>query len=574
MATESLFSQSSLALIASGGAGKDGKVYSIRPTDGTGDFAFSRGSNLAATRVGADGLIEKGRENLLRQSNQFDTTWTQSGLSVTSGQSGYDGTNDAWLQSKTSGSYVNIAQSVSISGVWTLSIYAKANTLDSITFRNQTNGDDCDFDLTNGTTSTNTTIASSINLISNGWYKCSATFSGSSTQISVYLGFGNSTAGSVFIQDAQLEQGLVATPYIETGGTTAQAGILEDTPRFDYSGGATCPSLLLEPSRANLLPYSEYIANYSPAFGGVVEYDSTIQTPQGVNGCYTFYDSDGGPYARIRHAAGGFTLSDKITASVFVKGTPNSQMYLGGEYADESCIFNLQTKTLATQQSNVESYKIEDYGNGWTRYSVVSVFQNAQGNGLEYSQIRVSGNSSNKVPLWGWQLEAGSYATSYIPNHSGGTITRAADSAYKSGQTANIGQTEGTLFLEVKASNINSDIIGVNQNVTNGLQIFKNVSNFFKAQIYAGGTSISLGDNTSITDTAKVALVYKSGDSSLFVNGAQVQTSATTFTFSGALDLVQFQGNFFAGIGTNEINQTLFFPTALSYAELTELTTI
>ena len=40
-----------------------------------GDFTFSRGSNLAATRVDVNGLIEKGRENLLLQSNQFDTTW-------------------------------------------------------------------------------------------------------------------------------------------------------------------------------------------------------------------------------------------------------------------------------------------------------------------------------------------------------------------------------------------------------------------------------------------------------------------------------------------------------------------
>ena len=54
---------------------KDGKLYSIRPTDGSGDFTFSRGSNLAATRVDVNGLIEKGRENLLLQSNQFDTTW-------------------------------------------------------------------------------------------------------------------------------------------------------------------------------------------------------------------------------------------------------------------------------------------------------------------------------------------------------------------------------------------------------------------------------------------------------------------------------------------------------------------
>ena len=44
----------SLAMIPSGY--KDGKVYSVLPSNGDGDFTFSRGSN--ATRVNKDGLIE------------------------------------------------------------------------------------------------------------------------------------------------------------------------------------------------------------------------------------------------------------------------------------------------------------------------------------------------------------------------------------------------------------------------------------------------------------------------------------------------------------------------------------
>ena len=44
----------SLAMIPSGY--KDGKVYSVLPSNGDGDFTFSRGSN--ATRVNKDGFIE------------------------------------------------------------------------------------------------------------------------------------------------------------------------------------------------------------------------------------------------------------------------------------------------------------------------------------------------------------------------------------------------------------------------------------------------------------------------------------------------------------------------------------
>ena len=95
-----LFDDASLVMIPSGY--KDDKLYSIKPTSGDGDFTFSRDGSGAspATRVNSAGLIEKGRTNLLLQSNDFDTTWGSTNVTETSGQSGYDGTNDAWLLSK------------------------------------------------------------------------------------------------------------------------------------------------------------------------------------------------------------------------------------------------------------------------------------------------------------------------------------------------------------------------------------------------------------------------------------------------------------------------------------------
>jgi hypothetical protein len=93
----SLFTESSLCLVPSGV--KDGKVYSIKPTDGSGDLTFSRGSDIEATRVASNGYIQKAKVNLLLQSNSFDTTWSASSATVTSGQAGYDGTT-------TLGSYV------------------------------------------------------------------------------------------------------------------------------------------------------------------------------------------------------------------------------------------------------------------------------------------------------------------------------------------------------------------------------------------------------------------------------------------------------------------------------------
>ena len=58
----SLANEASLLLIPSGY--KSGKVYSVFPTDGDGDFTFSRGSD--GTRVGAGGLVETISSNVPR----------------------------------------------------------------------------------------------------------------------------------------------------------------------------------------------------------------------------------------------------------------------------------------------------------------------------------------------------------------------------------------------------------------------------------------------------------------------------------------------------------------------------
>ena len=214
-----------------------------------GDFDFTR--STYATRVNSQGLIEKERSNLLLQSNNFDTTWTVSGAPPpTGGQTGYDGSSDAWLLTKT-GPAGRIIQSISVSGVNTISAYVKANASDWAVL--EINGVGFSyFDLQNGVVgSGNSVVATSIESVGNGWYRCSYTGNGTGINGVIYVGDSNGvisgTSGSIYIQDAQLEQGLVATDYIETNTIAVYEGITDNVPRLDYDGD--CPSLLLEPQR-------------------------------------------------------------------------------------------------------------------------------------------------------------------------------------------------------------------------------------------------------------------------------------------------------------------------------------
>ena len=85
----SIYDKASLVLIPSGT--KTSKVYSQKPVNGDGDFTFSR--STAATRVNADGNIEKETQNLLTYSNTMtNAAWVETNsASVTGGQTDKDG---------------------------------------------------------------------------------------------------------------------------------------------------------------------------------------------------------------------------------------------------------------------------------------------------------------------------------------------------------------------------------------------------------------------------------------------------------------------------------------------------
>ena len=258
----SIYDKASLVLIPSGS--KTSKVYSQKPVSGDGDFTFSR--STAATRVNADGNIEKETQNLLLHSNTFsNASWIKTNSSVTGSQSGYDGTNDAWLLSKSAASG-NLRQNKTSIGVQTLSIYAKAGTLSWVRFlaiRSAGNSPSAFFNLSGsgsvGTASGIGFIDASIESIGSGWYRCQLVVNIDLTQFRVYPADGDGdvsgASGNIVIQDAQLEQGLVARDYIETTTTAVEGGITDNVPRLDYTD-SSCPALLLEPQRTNLVTNS------------------------------------------------------------------------------------------------------------------------------------------------------------------------------------------------------------------------------------------------------------------------------------------------------------------------------
>ena len=257
----------SLALLPSGY--KASKVYSVLPTNGTGDFDFTRSGD--ATRVNSEGLIEtvgsnvprlnyplidgvvsgcpsllleNSATNLITYSEDFSQGyWTKSGSSVTSGFISPDGTANAFKlveDATISSRNINLLNNagVSVAGDYTHSYFVKSAGRTKLAIRESAaTGKYITFDLISKSVTGGTGVSGNIIEISNGWFKISATFTMGASQglktsllvladsfiaggniFETYQGDGTS---GIYIWGAQLEQGSYPTSYIPTSGTTA-----------------------------------------------------------------------------------------------------------------------------------------------------------------------------------------------------------------------------------------------------------------------------------------------------------------------------------------------------------------
>ena len=540
-----------------------------------GDFTFSRGSNLAATRVDVNGLIEKGRENLLLQSNQFDTTWSISGsTTLSSGQSGYDGSNNAWLLSKSGGEYRRIYQAVAISGVCTLSVYAKANTLNQITLRDGSTNALVRYDLSDGSLvgTAGSPITYSIVSVGNGWWRCSLTMS-SSVQPSIYVEWSQSAAGSIYIQDAQLEQGLVATDYIETTTTSVSAGILEDMPRLDYSG--SCPSLLLEPQRTNFVVNSEYFgaSNWTPLRSSIAL--SSVTSPEGVGNAYKLTTDSTANNTHIIYYGGTLT-SDTYSLSLYAKAAEFSKIGLGTGNLTLSAKFDLSSGSVITSGAHTAS--IESAGNDWYRCTIVTttttpiriVLLDNDGN------ISFDGDGTSGLYIFGHQAEVGSYPTSYIPTY-GTSQTRSLDVCDLNGMNAAGISTSNnwTYFIDV------DDL----ETGTNGFYLYSTSGEI----LHLYSTSVGFRNTSNSTtyvaswswlpydgNNSRIKMIFRYDGNKLvaFINGVkkdEIDSSLLSSRFADPFDRDRFH---WAGLSKWDTNQKAFFDTALTDSECIALTTI
>jgi len=582
---------------------KDGELHTVKPladeniivhpdatdnndgVDGTtpstsSNFTFSRGSNLAATRVDVNGLIEKGRENLLLQSNQFDTTWNKPNPStITQGFEGYDGSLNAWKFTATGTGTTQLGQTHNASGMIVQSIYAKAGSNDVLKIYV---GLVIEFNLTTGVASYS---QSKMTDVGNGWWRCEVY----KPYVTFNPFFTSTGSGDfIYLMNAQTEQGLVATDYIETGASTAQAGILEDMPRLDYSGGASCPSLLLEPQRTNLVSHSEYLDGLLDVANGSVSYN-TITSPEGLNNAALYTENSSTNAHYIDSNTFTFTSGQDYVISVFAKYNGRFLTIQGSSVRMNSSYgtFNLQTGIV--EEDNIGTASIENYGNGWYRCSL-KVTATSTGNGVVTLLLNDSatggrsrtytGDGTSGLYYYGFQAEAASYPTSYIPTY-GTSQTRSQEYGRTPLETYDVNEEQGVMFAEFEyLGGTDFQVLSMHNGGSLVDWLMVDSAGKLRGSVFYNGTykvSMDSSPTTMSPNTYyKAAFRYESGNNALYLNGVKVGTNTSTFTNPPTLGYVQL-GGFWQLSNTNvncRVKQALLFNTALTDSECIALTTL
>ena len=557
-----LLNAASLIMIPSGYS--EDKVYSAVPTDGNGDLSFTRSSN--GTRINSSGLVEVTPWNLLEQSNTFSNgaIWGLSDATITGGQSGYDGTSNAWKLQSSGGTNTYIAQGT-FSGLRTQSIYAKAGNTSKFSIIVGGYGNGMQFDLSNGTIVTNSNssyFSGSITSVGSGWYYIVVTIQATAPTYAMLVAPQNLSSGGitlgdyVFIQNAQLNIGSTAKPYFPTTDRL-------NVPRLTYqNGGGGCPILLLEKQSTNLALYSEQFDNAGWGKSNITVTANDAISPDGTQNADKITSTNA---SNTMQVAVSSSSGVDYTISVFAKNIDAGNVRLDMSNVAFGPVFTFATKTFTTVSGWTTSY--QEFSNGWFRL-IATRQSNSTSASPQFGLDSVVGS----VYLWGAQFEQSTYPTSYIPTTSA-SATRVADAI--GNQTTSIAQaftdnSKGTIFFDLR----NIKFGGADA----ARFRFGDSSSNLQFALYIGPIGVGVYSykatagfviSQSTTSAQKLAVKFDGNTIVGFSNGVK----RNTITASSSFSIDQMTDND-TGDLCWEKNQFILFNAVLTDAECISLTTI
>lgn len=402
-------------------------------------------------------LIEGQRSNLLLYSSRFENpVWNKASVTVVPGaarapngrwdacklllNSGATAGNASVVQTLTKTAaaltyaYSFYAKAAGSSNGWIFARGAAAADVVSIPFSLAT--------LTAGGsvggTSAFVLVSKSVTDVGNDWRRVEIVFtSDASTSLIVHI-FPGSAAGSgpgdgeagLYIWGAQLEIGPFSTSHIPSAETfTGRASIgsyydADGVMRYAAAGAARnsrepssltlAPVLLLEEQRTNILQKSSDMHLAPWTWSGAVRTQGRL-APDGTLRAVEISGASTSPFTQNQIATATVmtysiyvkNVSRTAPITLLLRNTTTATNFVGG-----AC-------TLADANPSIAGagWEMRPVGNGWFRCTYTQASGITVGDQLTvYAGILGAGADSGAFQVWGAQLEAGAFASSYIPS--------------------------------------------------------------------------------------------------------------------------------------------------------------
>jgi hypothetical protein len=344
--------------------------------------------------------------------------------------------------------------------------------------------------------------------------------------------------------DAVTGSSLVTFTRASSGTFVGGNGVLQTAtngvPRFDHNPTTgESLGLLVEESRVNNFLYTEDFSNTWTQTAVTVT-TNTVVAPDGTLTADTFGPviGDGLTTTRFVRQSPALTTQGSYTLSVFVKiGTGLTQgisLVVADQTATNNfrCNFNLFTGGMSFGSANwaTPTATLTLYPNGWYRCTVSGVTSTA------HTSLRASiylGTFGNIVDtygthhIWGAQLEAGAFPTSYIPTTTA-TVTRSADVATDTTRGGNI----RSLFTQFRSpASGTRPVVSLDDNTANErIEILTSGTDPKLLVTDVGSAVADLNGGTVVANvTARAAARFSTDDYAISINGgtSQLDTSGT-----------------------------------------------
>lgn len=359
-----------------------------------------------------------------------------------------------------------------------------------------------------------------------------------------------------------------------------------------------CPHNLLEPQRINLITYSESFSNaFWTKTGASIVLNSTISPDGSLNASKLVEDNTNSLHAIFQNA--GITIpAGNNTLSVFVKsngrnffqvrtgsagGVDNSPLYAN---------FDLINNTETASSVGVINSKIETYPNNWKKISITFNLSSGTSVALVFQPIlygtsvineSYQGDGTSGVYIFGAQLEASSFPTSYIKSNSGSATTRLGEIATGSGNSTTFNDSEGVLMAEIAylknrgtSSPFKVERISISDSSDTNRIFISNTATANQIQVFVrNSVGISFNKIVTISDNTlynKIVLKYKANDYSLWINGFELESDNTYNYLPSGLNVLKFEGAAGEYDFYGNVKQTQYFDSALADTQLEQLT--